>query len=181
MDKQLPYKFKSKKGNDVVFRYPTMEDLDAVLDFANRLIDEDTFIELSGRHKSRDEQKKWLSDILEQIKKGEKVHIAVSVNGVYAGNGEVRIGKLRKQHVGELGIVLAKEFRDEGIGTVLLKTLLDEARTMGLTLVTLNCFENNTRACHVYEKLGFQRAGVIPNAIKWKDGYVGEVKFYLPL
>ena len=181
MAKQLPYKFKSKKGNDVVFRYPTMDDLDAVFDFANALIDEDTFIELSGKHKSREEQEKWLLDIMEQTKKGEKVHIVVEVNGEYAGNGEVRIGKSRKKHVGELGIALAKGYRDEGIGTILMKTLIDEARAMGLTLLTLNCFENNARACHVYEKLGFQKAGVIPNAIKWKDGYVGEVKFYRSL
>lgn len=173
--------FKSKKGNEVIFRYPKAEDLEDCLTFANNIIVEDTFVELSGKPKTRQEEKKWLDELLEHVRKGEKIHLVAMVNGKYAGNGEVRIGKLRRSHVGDIGIALAKEVHDEGIGTALLKALIDEARAMGLTLLTLNCFENNTRACHVYEKLGFIKAGVIPNAIKWKNGFVGEVKFYMQL
>ncbi len=40
--------FKSKKGNDVVFRSLKHDDLDGMLAYANALIAEDTFIELSG-------------------------------------------------------------------------------------------------------------------------------------
>lgn len=181
MAKQLPYKFKSKKGNDVLFRYPKTEDLDDCLTFANKIIKEDTFVDLSGKPKTRQEQKKWLDELLEQVEKGEKVHLVARVNGNYAGNGEVRIGKLRRSHVGEIGIALAKEYRNEGIGTELIRALIDEARAHGVRLLSLSCYENNDRACHVYQKLGFQKIGVIPNAIKWKDGYVGEVKFYRPL
>ena len=173
--------FNSKKGNEVIFRYPKAEDLEDCLAFANNLIAEDTFVELSGNPKTRQEEKKWLDELLEQVKKGEKIHLVAVVNGKYAGSGEVRIGKFRHSHVGELGISLRKEYRNEGIGTELMNVLIDEARRMGLTLVTLGCFENNSAACHLYEKMGFARAGVIPNAIKWKGGFVGEVKFYRSL
>ncbi len=173
--------FKSKKGNEVVFRYPKADDLEDCLAFANKIIAEDTYVDLSGKKKTPEDQKKWLDTLLDQVKKGEKIHLVVIVNGKYAGNGEVRIGKLRRSHTGDIGIALAKEYRNEGIGTALLNALIDEAKASKLRLLRLNCFENNEGACHLYEKTGFQRAGVIPNAIKWKDGYVGEVKFYLPL
>lgn len=181
MRKQLPYKFKSKKGNEVIFRYPKAEDFEDCLEFANKIIDEDTFVDLSGKPKTLEEQRKWLDELLDQVGKGEKIHLVAIVNGKYAGNGEVRIGKLRRTHVGEIGIAFTKDYRNEGIGTALLKALIDEAKVHKLRLLRLNCYENNQAACHVYEKLGFQKAGVIPDAIRWKDGFVGEVKFYLPL
>ena len=80
-----------------------------------------------------------------------------------------------------MGIALVRQFRDEGIGTELLKTLISEGRTAGLRLLTINCFENNDRALHVYEALGFIQAGVIPGEVSYKGKYYGEIKMYLPL
>lgn len=173
--------FRSKKGNDVVFRYPKWDDLDPMLKFANDLIEEDTYIELSGKPLTRKEEEKWLKESIDQIKKGQKIRIVVEVNGKYAGGGELRIGQKRHAHVAEIGLSLGKNFRDEGIGTVLLATLIEEAKKLGLRILTLNCFENNTRACHIYKKLGFKKAGVIPGTVRFKSEYIGEVKFYLPL
>ncbi|KKU81001.1 hypothetical protein A2875_05275 [Candidatus Gottesmanbacteria bacterium RIFCSPHIGHO2_01_FULL_46_14] len=182
MAQHLPYKFKSKKGNDVVFRTLDNRDLDGMLGYINNLIAEDTYIGMYGKPVTREEEEKVLSEMLEKIEKGDQVWIVVEINGRHSGSGEVRRNHMRRQkHVADLGISLRKEYRGEGIGTELMNLLIDEARTMGLTLVTRGCFENNEGACHLYEKMGFSRAGVIPNAIKWKDEYVGEVKFYLSL
>ncbi len=62
-----------------------------------------------------------------------------------------------------------------------MKSLIDEARSLGLRLLTLSCFENNAPALHVYEKLGFQKAGIIPEAISYKGKYINEIHMYLPL
>lgn len=173
--------FISKKGNTVTFRDLRTDDLDGMLAFANALIAEDTFVELSGKPLTREEEEKTLKESLKQIEKGKKVWVVVEINGRYCGSGEIRIGSRRHSHVGEIGISVAKEFREEGIGTELLKTLIDTAKEKGLRLLTLYCFENNTRACHVYEKFGFIKSGIVPGAISYKNEYIGEVKFYLPL
>lgn len=173
--------FVSKKGNKVVFRDLRPDDLSGMLSFANTLIAEDTFVELSGKRLTREEEEKTLKEALDQIKKGKKVWIVAEIHGKYSGSGELRIGSRRYAHGAEIGISLAKDYREEGIGTELLKTLIEEAKTLQLKLLTLNCFENNTRACHVYEKLGFKKAGIVPAAILYKNEYIGEVKFYLPL
>ncbi len=173
--------FQSKKGNSVVFRYPKEEDLEDMLAYANALIAEDTFVDLSGKPITREEEEKWLREGIEQMEKKEKVHLVVEVNGKHAGNAELRRGKLRRSHGAEIGISLAKQYREEGIGTELLRALIDEGRHLGLRLLTLNCFEGNDRALHVYEKLGFKKVGVIPGAILYKEKYIGEVKMYLPL
>lgn len=172
--------FKSKKGREVVIRYPKWEDLEEVLKFANNLAFEDTFVELQGPI-SKDEEIKWLADTIARMEQGKRVHLVASVNGQYAGNCEIRVGEKRRRHVGEIGISVAKEYRQEGIGTELLRSLIEEGKKLGLKLLLLYCFETNARAIHVYETLGFKRAGLVPGVFAYKDDFVGEVTMYLPL
>ncbi len=172
--------FTSKKGRDVQLRYPTKEDFKDIWGFACALADEDTFVTLNERP-GRDEEQRWLDDTLRKIEKGDLVHLEVFVNGDYAGNGRVERGTFRHTHVGGVGISLSPQYRGEGIGTELLRSLIDEARGLRLRLLTLSCFENNTRALHVYEKLGFVKSGITPGAIAYKGAYIGEVHYYLPL
>jgi RimJ/RimL family protein N-acetyltransferase len=173
--------FTSKKGHIIVFRYVQREDLDDMLDYINGLITEDTYIEKSGNLVTHDEEEEVLTKMLARMSLGEFVNVVALVDGKYAGSGDVRRGKLRHSHVANLGISIAKEYRDEGIGTELLKTLIDEGKKLGLRLLTLNCYENNERALHVYESLGFKKAGVYPGAISFKGEYIGEVHMYLSL
>jgi RimJ/RimL family protein N-acetyltransferase len=172
--------FKSKRGNDVIFRYPTKNDFSSVWKFACDLAAEDTFI-LLNKAPTEKEEHQWFDDVLEKVEKKESIHISVFVNGEFAGNGRVDRGKYRQHHVGHVGLSLAPQYRQEGIGTELMKSLIDEARRLGLRLLTLSCFENNPRALFVYEKLGFRRFGVLPQAIAFQGKYIGEVHFYLPL
>lgn len=173
--------FKSKNGRDVVIRHLGRGDLDDLLTYANNLSREDTFVMLSGERLTRKQEEKYLDESIKQMKKREKVHLVVVVGGAFAGNAEIRRQRRRKKHVGEVAISLDAKFRDEGIGTELLRTLIDEGKKLGLRALTLSCFENNERALHLYEKAGFKRAGFIPGMYHYKGKYVGEVLFYLPL
>lgn len=174
--------FKSKKGNEVVVRYLKYEDLDDLLKFANALSEEDTFVMLSGEVLTREEELKYLEDSIESMEKGQKVHLVATLNGRVVANCQITREKKRKAHVGNLAISVAKAFREEGIGTELIKTLIEEGKKqLGLRLVTLMCFETNDRALQMYKKVGFKLAGVIPKIYLYKGEYVGEVLLYLPL
>ncbi len=182
MTKQFPYKFISKKGTSVVFRYLQEDDLDPMLVYINTLIAEDTFIGLYGEPLTREEEKKHLDETIEKMSKGDKIVIVVEINNRYVGSGDLTRETIRrKKHGGGIGISLLKEYREEGIGAELLTTLIEEGKKLGLRLLHLTCLENNDRALHLYEKLGFKRCGYLPNACFWKGGYVGEVTLYLPL
>ena len=172
--------FKSKKGNEVIFRYPKANDFDAIWKFACEIAEEDTFVTLNIVP-TEEEERLWFDDMMKSVEKQESIYIMVEVNGVYAGNCRVLRGKYRSTHVGDVGISLLSKFRDEGIGIALMKSLIDEAKALGLRLLTLRCYENNPRALHIYEKLGFQKAGVTPGAILYKGEYIGEIKMFLPL
>lgn len=178
---QIIKTYTSQNGNTIVFRCPRENDLDDMLSFANGLIAEDTYVLLSGKKLTRSEEKKHLHTMIKDIKKKQELQIVVEVNGVYAGNARVKKGALRKSHVGEIGIAIDRRYRGDGIGTELLRTLIREAKKQGLRLLTLTCFENNTKAFHLYEKLGFKCIGVIPEALLYKGSYIGEAVLYLSL
>jgi ribosomal protein S18 acetylase RimI-like enzyme len=57
--------------------------------------------------------------------------------------------------IGGLGV--AAKARRGGIGELLMRAVLDEARTLGLARVTLEVLVQNEPAIRLYEKLGFER------------------------
>lgn len=173
--------FISKKGNTVSIRSLTKEDVDVLFEYANAIIRDDTFVNLSGKEKTREEQETYVHDALALMEKGEKVHLLAFVGDTLAGSFELRVGSMRTSKKASIGISIASEFRDEGIGTICMETLIGIARDMHLHVLELTCFAINTRAIHVYEKLGFKKVGVIPKAYLYKGKYEDEAIYYLPL
>ncbi len=153
-------------------------DTRALLAFANSLIEEDTFVLLSGKPLTLAHESRYVSEALSFIKKKEKIHLVAEVSGVIAGSGEIRRGKLRRHHVGEIGISVLKEFRRKGIGRRLMSELIAGGNRMGLRVLMLHCFENNTAALALYKKFGFIECGLLPEAFLYRGGYVGEVTLY---
>lgn len=73
-------------------------------------------------------------------------------------------------HRASFGTSILKEYCNCGLGTLMLETCLKYAREIGYTQVELGVFDDNPRAIHVYEKLGFRRVGTIPRAFRLDDG-----------
>ncbi len=61
-------------------------------------------------------------------------------------------------HTGDLGIGVMKSYRDQGIGSQLLRIAVRWAKNHVLA-TTLCCRRDNSRALHVFEKYGFVRYG----------------------
>jgi RimJ/RimL family protein N-acetyltransferase len=56
-----------------------------------------------------------------------------------------------------------------------MKTLIEQATTLGLKVLTLQVFATNKHAIHVYEKVGFVQTGKIPKKHFRRDQYIDEV------
>lgn len=67
----------------------------------------------------------------------------------------------RLRHSGGIGIMIHKDYQNMGVGTALMEALLDVADNwLMLIRVELGVFEDNKRAIHLYEKLGFKKKGL---------------------
>ncbi len=57
-------------------------------------------------------------------------------------------------------VAVKKEFRRQGIGEKLLRTLIQTSATRGITSFTLEVRASNTAAISLYQSLGFEAAGI---------------------
>jgi RimJ/RimL family protein N-acetyltransferase len=161
--------FSAKDGREVILRTPTWNDLDDLLALINSLVEERADI-LIDEKLSRDEEIDWLSKTLARLEKDETFHLVAEVNGRVIGSAEFgRKSSGYERHVEMLGIVIDNGYRDLEIGTETMKSLIEQARSVGLKLLTLSVFATNERARHVYQKLGFVETGRIPKKF-FKEG-----------
>lgn len=82
------------------------------------------------------------------------------------------IGEMNWRDVGEnaaeIGIKICEStFQEQGLGRIYLSLLIKELFARGFARIVLDTNLNNTRAQHVYEKLGFHKVAVRENS--WHD------------
>ena len=117
----------------------------------------------------------WSADsFLEMIDKEDAHYYVAERDGQLVGG----CGVLMIAGEGNItNVVVAPEARNQGIGTGMLKHLMEEGSRAGLTAYTLEVRVSNAAAIHVYEKLGFVSEGIRPGfyekptedaAIFWK-------------
>lgn len=68
----------------------------------------------------------------------------------------------RMKHRGDFAVSVAKEYWNQGIGSMLLCRILDFAKENAFEIIDLQVRSDNLKAIHLYEKYGFQKIGVHP-------------------
>ncbi|MEM3695021.1 MAG: GNAT family N-acetyltransferase [Candidatus Bathyarchaeia archaeon] len=171
---QIVKTFSSRDGRRVILRAPRWEDLNDLLELINSLVEEDADI-LRTEMVSREEEIDWLSKTLASIEKGEAFYLVAEVDGKVVASSDIHPRGGFARHVGVLGIIVKDGFRDVGIGTEMMKVLIEKAREMGLKVLALSVFASNKRAIHVYEKVGFAVTGCIPKKFFKNGEYIDEL------
>lgn len=76
----------------------------------------------------------------------------------------------RVRHRASVGVSLKRAHWGKGIGSAMLRALIDAAGLAGYEQLELEVVENNTRAVALYTRFGFVCVGRIPNALRYRDG-----------
>jgi len=162
--------YPTKNGQIVIVREASKEDARAITDVVNSVASEKRYI---LTEKSREDWDKAVSEIKE---KGRGLLIVAQADGKVVGMGHLTKGKWEKnRHVGFLGMVILKEFREIGIGTAMMDYMMRYARQERLEKISLNVFSTNERAIHLYQKFGFKLEGAIKRQYKIEGKYVDEL------
>lgn len=172
--------FTAKDGRKVVLRSVKWEDLDDLIEFINSLVDEDADIYRSSRV-TRVEEAEWLGKRLASIDKGDLIVAVAEVDGRVVANSEVEKRRDIMSHVGDLGIGIKSGYRGIGIGTQLMKALIDESKEAGLKILVLSHIDTNKRARQLYDKMGFKEVGRIPKGVFKNGKYIDLVRMVLEL
>ena len=100
------------------------------------------------------------------------------LDGKHVGNCSLMGNHARRlKHRTSLGIVLYLEYTGLGIGRIMIEEACKIAKENGIEQVELEVATNNRNAISLYEKLGFEKIGTLPNNMKYADGTYTDVHF----
>ena len=84
-------------------------------------------------------------------------------------------------HRAELGLSVKKAYWNQGVGSALMRRLIQYAEENGIELLSLEVRSDNIRAVRLYESFGFQRIGTSPAYFKIDGRYADFELMYLDL
>ncbi len=156
---------------DYVIREATPDDAEALIAFMKTLADEPnngtTFTSTAEFTRTVDEER----DLIRQRHEAANACwlVAVTPDGELIGQANISGGPRAGQRTVGLAIALAPDWRNRGLGTAMIRQLIDYCRqSPAIHRMELGVYTNNPRAIHVYEKLGFVHEGVDREAF-WKE------------
>jgi len=157
---------------------PTMNDLSTYLDFINELVREGAEIEQS-EEQTYEKEGEYLKEKLEKIVSGDEISVSAFLNDKLVGDAEIVRNPGRSFTTGTFGIAIIDGYKDIGLGTEMMKILLEKAKESGYRMVILGVYADNLRAIHLYEKFGFVKAGTIPKYAYFEGkGFVDSITMY---
>lgn len=108
------------------------------------------------------------------------LYLVAETDGEVIGYLDFANGHLRRTaHSGMFAIFIAQQWREDGIGALMVSELLEWASANPLIeKVTLAVFSTNERARALYNKMGFKVEGECPRDMKIDDRYVDSVLMY---
>jgi RimJ/RimL family protein N-acetyltransferase len=128
---------------------------------------------------TEDDEKVWIRRLNDSS--GDLALVA-ELNGKVVGLIDFHCNARRKRlrHTGSFGMTVQKEFRNDGIGALLITELLAWAKSHPyIEKVGLAVLSTNACAIHLYRKLGFIEEGRRKNEIRIApDKYVDDILMY---
>lgn len=109
------------------------------------------------------------------------LHLIVCKGGEIIGDGGLTGLPRRMSHRAEVGLSVKKAYWSCGIGSMILKELIEYAKKSGIELLNLEVRSDNLRAIHLYEKFGFRKIGTSPAFFKINGEYADVDLMYLDL
>ena len=101
----------------------------------------------------------------------EIMYIAADGEAVVA-NGVIERERIpRLSHRARLTLTVLRNYWGQGIGTALMKMMLEFCRKSGVRVVSLECRADNERAIGLYRKFGFYPVGTMRDYFKIKGRF----------
>ncbi len=167
-----PKEITLKNGTKAILKTPDISDAAGMLAYITKACGETDFLlryPEEWENVTLEKEEKWVKNLRDSK---NTLAITCFINGEIAGNCEInfRSGK-KTRHRAVIGIAILKKYWDLGIGSALFREMIAAAEAHeGTEIVELDFIEGNSRARALYEKFGFRITGMIPNAIKYRDG-----------
>ncbi len=164
--------FRLKDGRQAELRSPEERDVPGLLEYLPASCGETDFL---MRYPEEWESNTYETEkaVLDRANASQDEAMLVClVDGRIAGVCQIVFNsRIKTRHRASVAVSILKEFWNQGIGTRMFQEMIRLARERGGVLqIELEFVEGNSRARHLYEKMGFRITGVRPDAVRLKDG-----------
>jgi len=143
------------------------EDEERLLEFFKKLPEEDRQV---LREDTTDPMviKRWVQEI-----DYNKVYpVLAEHRGRIVGDATLHMKQYGWQrHIGEIRIVIDKDFRGQGLGKVMIHELINKATGLGLHHIQLSLVETQVKEIKIFERMGFQKIATLPKYIIDVNGH----------
>jgi len=168
---------KLRNGEKILIRHVIESDIDGIWNNFNEVVDEKIYLPVLFPVRSKFEKQSWFHNIQ---KEREICIVAVhpTMASPYNILGQCEISNLEwdaATHVGSLGIIVQRKFRDLGIGFNLIDKAIRESKRLNKEKIILSSFLDNERALFLYKKIGFKTTGIRKKQFYMDSVYYDEV------
>ena len=101
----------------------------------------------------------WSYDVLEDELECDNSYVIVAKNSENIIVGFAGL-KVILDEANIMNIVVKKDFRHNGIGSILLDDLINYSQKLNIKTITLEVNENNLSAIRLYDKFSFDKLGI---------------------
>ena len=102
----------------------------------------------------------FTDEFYQQIKSGNRLSFVYKIDGEFVGQGDLVLAKdgytIPNKRVYLSRLIVKKEYRNKGIGSMITDFLIDKAKEMGYREMSLGVDCDNENALHLYKKKGFE-------------------------
>jgi len=173
--------YRLKTGEKICLRTGVNKDVINILEHSYTIIAEEEFQITTPDefYFSEKQGKQWIK---EHNDNPDNILIVAESENKIIGMISFRIiPRIKLRHQGAFGLSVDKEWRDKGIGKLLVEILIEWGKDNSLIeKICLEVFSTNQRAIHLYKKLGFIEEGRRVKHVKTKDGeYVDLILMYV--
>ena len=164
---KIIYQGKTKNGLDIIIRYPQLGDEQEMCRYINDLSKEKTFVRFQGEEILFKDEINYLKSQLGKIEAKKAITLLVFTGNKLIAISDINMLDKTEKHLGLFAISVAKDFRGEGIGKLLIESVLKEAEKeiSDLKIVTLDIYQGNLIAQNLYKESGFIKYGMLPNGV----------------
>lgn len=156
-----PKRVEIKDGIEVVLRPMVPDDLEGMHRFLTGLPEEDRLY-LKEDVTKRSVVEKWIKELNYK----RVLPIVAEYGEKIIANGSLHMHQFGwMRHVGEVRCAVAHEYQKKWLGTLLLKTLVQEGMKRGLEKLVAYIVENQIGALHAFERAGFQKEAVLKDHV----------------
>ena len=172
MPKFKDYKVELKNNKIVLIRQAQISDAEKLLETIKIYVPQSEYIPKLGQEIKLTlvEEKHWVNSFI--INDNSLLLVAEFENEII-GNIDLT-GNRRKimEHTAVIGMGMLKEWRNSGLGTELLKSVINWAKQNPiLEIIWLQVYTENVLGMNLYKKMGFKENGIIKNFFKHEEKY----------